>query len=323
MRIGTVDIGKGIVSAPMAGISDLPFRLLCARYGSDLQCMEMISAKAITYHNRNTEALMEISPDEGYVSLQLFGSEPDVMAEAVRMIQHRPYHILDINMGCPVPKIVNNGEGSALMKDPKLAGRIVEAIVRVSDKPVTVKIRSGFDPEHLNAAEMAHVLEESGASAVCVHGRTREQYYSGQEDWDVIAEVKAAVRIPVIGNGDVRSAEDFVRMKQETGCDAVMIGRALQGNPWLLEDIRTYLETGVHAKPPTPQEKVDTILEHGRMLIEHKGEYIGIREMRKHTAWYTAGVPGSAAFRGRINGMESYDELVQAVNELYDRLAHI
>ncbi len=323
IRIAGVDIEKGIIAAPMAGISDLPFRLLCARHGSELQCMEMISAKAITYHNRNTEALMEISPDEGYVSLQLFGSEPDVMAEAVRMIQHRPYHILDINMGCPVPKIVNNGEGSALMKDPQLAGRIVEAIVRVSDKPVTVKIRSGFDPEHINAAEMARVLQESGASAVCVHGRTREQYYSGQADWDVIAQVKAAVRIPVIGNGDVRSAEDFIRMKQETGCDAVMIGRALQGNPWLLEDIRTYLETGVHAKPPTPQEKVDTILEHGRMLIEHKGEYIGIREMRRHTAWYTAGVPGSTAFRGRINGMESYDELVEAINDLYDRLAHI
>ncbi len=323
MRIGSVDIGKGIIAAPMAGISDLPFRLLCARYGSDLECMEMISAKAITYRNRNTAALMEISPDEGYVSLQLFGSEPEVMAEAVRMIQHRPYHILDINMGCPVPKIVNNGEGSALMKDPQLAGRIVETIVRVSDKPVTVKIRSGFDPEHINAVEMAHVLEESGASAVCVHGRTREQYYSGQADWDVIAQVKAAVRIPVIGNGDVRSAVDFVRMQQETGCDGVMIGRALRGNPWLLKDIRTYLETGAHAEPPTPQEKVDTILEHGRMLIEHKGEYIGIREMRKHTAWYTAGVPGSAAFRGRINGMESYEELVKAINDLYDRHAHI
>lgn len=323
MRIGSIDIGNGIIAAPMAGISDLPFRLLCARYGSDLQCMEMVSAKAITYRNRNTAALMEISPDEGYVSLQLFGSEPDTMAEAVRMIQDRPYHILDINMGCPVPKIVNNGEGSALMKDPQLAGRIVEAIVRVSDKPVTVKIRSGFDPEHINAVEIARVVQESGASAVTVHGRTREQYYSGQADWGVIAAVKATVSIPVIGNGDVRSAEDFVRMKEETGCDGVMIGRALQGNPWLLKDIRTYLETGAHAEPPTVQEKVDTILGHGRMLIEHKGEYTGIREMRKHTAWYTAGVPGSAAFRGRINEMESYAELERAINELYEGLAHI
>jgi len=317
MRIGTIDIGNGIIAAPMAGVSDLPFRLLCARYGSDMQCMEMVSAKAITYHNRNTESLLAVSPAEGVVSLQIFGSEPDVMAEAVRMIQDRPYHILDINMGCPVPKIVNNGEGSALMKDPGLVGRIISAVVAVSDKPVTVKIRAGFDPEHINAPEIAHVAEESGAAAVCVHGRTREQYYSGRADWNVIAEVKSAVNIPVIGNGDIDSAEAAVRMREQTGCDAVMIGRALRGNPWLLRDIRTYVETGVHAEAPSVQERVDTILEHGRMLIEHKGEYIGIREMRKHTAWYTAGVPGSAAFRGRINEMETYAELESAVRVLY------
>ena len=317
MRIGTVEIGNGIIAAPMAGISDLPFRLLCARHGSDMQCMEMVSAKAITYHNRNTEALLAISPDEGTVSLQIFGSEPDTMAEAVRMIQHHPYHILDINMGCPVPKIVNNGEGSALMRDPQLVGRIVSAVVAASDKPVTVKIRAGFDPDHINAVEIAHVAEESGAAAVCVHGRTREQYYSGRADWDVIAAVKAAVSIPVIGNGDIDSAEAAVRMREQTGCDGVMIGRALRGNPWLLRDIRTYVGTGSHAEAPSVRERVDTILGHGRMLIEHKGEYIGIREMRKHTAWYTAGVPGSAAFRGRINEMETYDELVRAVQELY------
>ncbi len=317
MKIGNIDIGNGIIAAPMAGISDLPFRLLCARYGSDMQCMEMVSAKAITYRNRNTEALLAISCDEGIVSLQLFGSEPDTMAEAVRMIQDRPYHILDINMGCPVPKIVNNGEGSALMKDPLLAGKIIRAVVKASDKPVTVKIRAGFDAEHINAVEMAHVAEESGASAVAVHGRTREQFYSGRADWNIIAEVKRAVKIPVIGNGDVNSAESFVRMKESTGCDGVMIGRALQGNPWLLKDIRTYLETSHHAKEPTAYEKVDTILEHGRMLIDQKGEYTGIREMRKHTAWYTAGMPHSAAFRGRINEMENYDQLKTAVMELF------
>ncbi len=317
MKIGNVDIGNGIIAAPMAGISDLPFRLLCARYGSDMQCMEMVSAKAITYRNRNTEALLVTSPEEGIVSLQLFGNEPETMAEAVRMIQDRPYHILDINMGCPVPKIVNNGEGSALMKDPLLAGRVIAAVAQASDKPVTVKIRSGFDPEHLNAAEIAHIAEESGASAVAVHGRTREQFYSGRADWGVIAEVKSKVKIPVIGNGDVDSAESFVRMREETGCDGVMIGRALQGNPWLLDDVKTYLETGHHAEPPTAQEKVDTILEHGRMLMDQKGEYIGIREMRKHTAWYTAGMPGSAAFRGRINEMENYDQLRRAVMELF------
>jgi len=279
--------------------------------------MEMISAKAVTYHNKNTASLMITHPDEGTVSLQIFGNEPETMAEAVRMIQDNPYDILDVNMGCPVPKVVNNGEGSALMKDPVLAGHIIEALVRVSVKPVTVKIRSGFDPGHINACEIAHVAEEAGASAVTVHARTREQYYSGKADRKVIAEVKNHVKIPVIGNGDIDSAESAVEMMKETGCDAVMIGRALQGNPWLLDDIRTYMETGKHADAPSKEEIVDTILEHGRMLMEYKGEYIGIREMRKHTAWYTAGVHGSASFRGRINEMETYDELESAIRELF------
>ena len=235
MKIGNTDLGKGIIAAPMAGVSDLPFRLLCARFGSDMQCMEMVSAKAITYKNRNTESLLRIHPDEGIVSLQLFGSEPETMAQAVHMIQDRPYDILDINMGCPVPKIVNNGEGSALMKDPLLASRIIEAVVRVSSKPVTVKIRAGFDAEHINATEIAHIAEESGASAVTVHARTREQFYSGEADRSVIADVKSAVSIPVIGNGDITSAEEAVSMMNETGCDGVMIGRALRGNPWLID----------------------------------------------------------------------------------------
>ncbi|MBQ8947624.1 MAG: tRNA dihydrouridine synthase DusB [Lachnospiraceae bacterium] len=316
MNIGSIHLQYGLIMAPMAGISDLPFRLLCAEYGSELQCMEMISAKAITYHNRNTESLLEIDPGEGYVSLQLFGREPETMAEAVKMISDRSFDILDVNMGCPVPKIVNNGEGSALMKEPGLVGKIVEALVRATDRPVTVKIRSGFDPDHINAAEIAHIAEESGASAVAVHGRTREQFYSGRADWDIIARVADRLSIPVIGNGDVTSAEDFINMKKQTGCAGVMIGRALQGNPWLLKDIRTYLETGEHATPPTPEEKTETILRHGRMLIEHKGEYVGIREMRKHTAWYTQGLPHSAAFRGRINEMETFEQLETAVREL-------
>lgn len=316
MNIGSIHLQYGLIMAPMAGISDLPFRLLCAEYGSELQCMEMISAKAVTYHNRNTESLLEIDAGEGYVSLQLFGREPETMAEAVKMISDRAFDILDVNMGCPVPKIVNNGEGSALMKEPGLVGRIVEALVRATDRPVTVKIRSGFDPDHVNAPEIAHIAEESGASAVAVHGRTREQFYSGRADWDVIARVADRLSIPVIGNGDVTSAEDFINMKKKTGCAGVMIGRALQGNPWLMKDIRTYLETGEHAIPPTPEERTETILRHGRMLIEHKGEYVGIREMRKHTAWYTQGLPHSAAFRGRINEMETFEQLETAVREL-------
>ncbi len=317
MKIGNTDIHNGIIAAPMAGVSDLPFRLLCARFGSDMQCMEMVSAKAITYRNKNTESLLEISPDEGCVSLQIFGSEPDTMVEAVRMIQHRPYHILDINMGCPVPKIVNNGEGSALMKDPVLAGRIIESVVKASDKPVTVKIRSGFDKEHINAVEMARIAQESGASAVAVHARTREQFYSGEADWNIIAEVVSAVSIPVIGNGDIDSAESAVRMKEETGCAGLMIGRALRGNPWLLKDIQNYIKTGEHTAPPTPQEIEDILLEHGRMLIDLKGEYTGIREMRKHTAWYTFGMKNSASFRGRINLMESYEDLEHAVKDFF------
>lgn len=318
MKIGNLDIGKGIILAPMAGISDMPFRLLCSQMGADMVCMEMISAKAITYNNRNTKSLLEISPGESVVSLQLFGHEPDVMAQAVHMIEDVDYQILDVNMGCPVPKIVGNGEGSALMKDPKLAGEIVEALVKATDKPVTVKIRKGFDEEHVNAVEMAYIAQESGASAVAVHGRTREQFYSGQADWSIIREVKDKLSIPVIGNGDVTSGETAVRLQKETGCDAVMVGRALRGNPWLIADIKHYIEYGEHLQAPTRSEIRDKILEHGRLLIECKGEYIGIREMRKHTAWYTAGLPNSSHFRGSINEMETYEELESAIRALLD-----
>ena len=317
MTIGNITLDNNIILAPMAGVSDLPFRLLCHEQGAGLVCMEMISAKAILYHNRNTESLLEIHPQEGPVSLQLFGSDPAIMADIAARIEDRPFQILDINMGCPVPKIVGNGEGSALMKNPLLAGQIIEAVVKAVGKPVTVKIRKGFDEEHVNAVEMAHVAQESGAAAVAVHGRTREQFYSGKADWDIIRQVKQAVSIPVIGNGDVVDGESARTLLQQTGCDGIMIGRACQGNPWIFREVKNFLESGQICPRPTNREIVDTILRHARLQLQYKGEYIGIREMRKHVSWYSAGVPNSARFRAEINAMESMEELMDAVSAVF------
>ena len=317
MTIGNITLDNNIILAPMAGVSDLPFRLLCHEQGAGLVCMEMISAKAILYHNRNTESLLEIHPQEGPVSLQLFGSDPAIMADIAARIEDRPFQILDINMGCPVPKIVGNGEGSALMKNPLLAGQIIEAVVKDVGKPVTVKIRKGFDEEHVNAVEMAHVAQESGAAAVAVHGRTREQFYSGKADWDIIRQVKQAVSIPVIGNGDVVDGESALALLQQTGCDGIMIGRACQGNPWIFREVKNFLESGQICPRPTNREIVDTILRHARLQLQYKGEYIGIREMRKHVSWYSAGVPNSARFRAEINAMESMEELMDAVSAVF------
>ena len=317
MTIGNITLDNNIILAPMAGVSDLPFRLLCHEQGAGLVCMEMISAKAILYHNRNTESLLEIHPQEGPVSLQLFGSDPAIMADIAARIEDRPFQILDINMGYPVPKIVGNGEGSALMKNPLLAGQIIEAVVKAVGKPVTVKIRKGFDEEHVNAVEMAHVAQESGAAAVAVHGRTREQFYSGKADWDIIRQVKQAVSIPVIGNGDVVDGESALALLQQTGCDGIMIGRACQGNPWIFREVKNFLESGQICPRPTNREIVDTILRHARLQLQYKGEYIGIREMRKHVSWYSAGVPNSARFRAEINAMESMEELMDAVSAVF------
>ena len=317
MTIGNITLDNNIILAPMAGVSDLPFRLLCHEQGAGLVCMEMISAKAILYHNRNTESLLEIHPQEGPVSLQLFGSDPAIMADIAARIEDKPFQILDINMGCPVPKIVGNGEGSALMKNPLLAGQIIEAVVKAVGKPVTVKIRKGFDEEHVNAVEMAHVAQESGAAAVAVHGRTREQFYSGKADWDIIRRVKQAVSIPVIGNGDVVDGESALALLQQTGCDGIMIGRACQGNPWVFREVKNFLESGQICPRPTNREIVDTILRHARLQLQYKGEYIGIREMRKHVSWYSAGVPNSARFRAEINAMESMEELMDAVSAVF------
>ena len=309
MKIGAVEIKGRLTLAPMAGVTDLPFRLLCKEQGAGLLCMEMISAKAILYKNRNTEELLTIDSRENPVSLQLFGSDPNIIAGIAHQIEDRPFDILDINMGCPVPKIVNNGEGSALMKNPDLVGEIVSKTVNAIQKPVTVKIRKGFDDDHVNAVEIAKIAEAAGASAIAVHGRTREQGYSGKADWDIIRRVKEAVSVPVIGNGDLLTAEDVIAMEQQTGCDGFMIARGAQGNPWIFQQILHYFETGEHLKKPAFEEVAQMILRHARMLIEYKGEYVGLREIRKHAAWYTAGYPNSAQLRVAINQVESYGTL--------------
>jgi nifR3 family TIM-barrel protein len=312
LQIGSVTLENNIILGPMAGVSDLPFRVLCSEMGAGLVCMEMVSAKAITYRNRNTNMLLEIHEKEHPVSLQLFGSEPEIMQEAVEMIKDRAYDILDVNMGCPVPKVVSNGEGSALMKNPELIEKIVSALVRVSDRPVTVKIRKGFSEASVNAVECALAAESGGAAAVAVHGRTREQYYSGRADWDIIRKVKEAVRIPVIGNGDVVDGESAKSMFEETGCDGVMVARAAQGNPFIFREIRSFFEEGTSCGRPSAKEIYETVIRHADMQLEYKGEYIGIREMRKHVSWYTTGMPGSARFRNEINQMTDMESLKRA-----------
>ena len=307
--IGNVALDTPLVLAPMAGVTDLPFRLLCKEQGCSLAYTEMVSAKAILYKNKNTRELLQVREEEHPIAVQLFGSDPAIMAEIAAQVAEGPYEIIDINMGCPVPKIVNNGEGSALMKNPKLAGEILTAMVKAVKKPVTVKFRKGFYNGEASAVEFAKMAEASGVAAVAVHGRTREQYYSGKADWEIIRQVKEAVSIPVIGNGDVFEPEDAVRMMEETGCDGVMIARGVKGNPWIFSRTKALLETGV--TPPTPsfEEVSQMILRHGKMLIEYKGERVGIREMRGHMAWYTTGMPHSAALRNEINLAETFEDM--------------
>ena len=314
LSIGKVALPNRLILGPMAGVSDLAYRRICHDMGAGLVCMEMVSAKAICFHNKKTAELMEIDPAEHPVSLQLFGSEPESMAEAVRLIEHIPYDILDINMGCPVPKVVGNGDGSALMKDPVRAGQVIEAVVKASNRPVTVKIRAGFDKNNINATQIAHIAEECGAAAVAVHGRTREQYYSGKADWSVIASVKESISIPVIGNGDLWTPEDIADMYEQTGCDAFMIARGAQGNPWIFKEVLS-AAAGQEIKKPDLNEMTDMLIKHARAEVDTKGENIGIREMRKHAAWYTAGYPGSASIRRRINEIESIEELSDLMSE--------
>lgn len=316
LKIGNIELENRYILGPMAGVTDLPFRLLCKKQGAGLLCMEMVSAKAIYYNNRNTESLLEIHPDEHPVSLQLFGSDPKIMSEMAKRIEERPFAILDVNMGCPVPKVVKNGEGSALMKEPKLVYDIVSALVKAIEKPVTVKIRKGFDDDHVNAVEIAKIIEEAGASAVAVHGRTREQYYSGKADWDIIRQVKEAVSIPVIGNGDVTSPQKAEELVKETGCDGIMIARGAEGNPWIFSEMVSYEETGV--LPPRPDKDAvrEMMLKHARLQLQYKGEFSGIREMRKHVAWYTKGLKGAARLREKANAVESLEELENLLTSL-------
>ncbi len=316
LKIGNVELENRYILGPMAGVTDLPFRLLCREQGAGLLCMEMVSAKAIYYNNRNTESLLEIHPDEKPVSLQLFGSDPKIMSEMAKRIEERPFAILDINMGCPVPKVVRNGEGSALMKEPELVREIVTAVVRAIEKPVTVKIRKGFDDDHVNAVEIAKIIEDAGAAAVAVHGRTREQYYSGKADWDIIRQVKEAVSIPVIGNGDVTSPQKADELVRQTGCDGVMIARGAQGNPWIFSEMVSWEETGRLPSRPDKDEVCRMILKHARLQLEYKGEFTGIREMRKHVAWYTKGLKGAARLREKVNAVESLEELENLLTSL-------
>ena len=314
LQNGNVKLENNLILAPMAGVTDLPFRVLCREEGCGLLYTEMVSAKAILYKNKNTKELLEVDPSERPIAVQLFGSDPQILGAMAHQIEDGPYDLIDLNMGCPVPKVAGNGEGSALMKNPKLVEEILSTMVRSVKKPVTVKFRKGFDDEHVNAVEIAKIAESCGVSAVAVHGRTREQYYSGTADWDIIRQVKEAVSIPVIGNGDIFTPQDAKRCLEETGCDGLMIGRGARGNPWIFKRTAHYLETGELLAEPTGAEIGEMILRHARMQVKMKGEYIGMKEMRKHVAWYTAGLPHSASMRRASNELETLEQLENLLN---------
>jgi len=316
MNIGNVSLDNRVFLSPMAGVTDLPFRLICKQKGCGMLYTEMINAKALCYNDENTKKMTKIEDEEHPIAIQIFGSEPEYMGRATEILNSHPNEILDINMGCPAPKVVKNGDGSALMKNPKLAEEVMRAVVENSTKPVTLKIRKGWDDQSINAVEIAKIAEQSGISAVAIHGRTREQYYSGKADWDIIKEIKDAISIPVIGNGDVFEIEDAINMLEKTNCDAIMIGRGAQGNPWIFNRINHYMETGEILPKPTPEEKINTAIEHMKLAVEEHGEYVAVREMRKHIGWYIKGLKNSARYRDEINKLTDSEGVIMKLREL-------
>jgi tRNA-dihydrouridine synthase B len=320
MMVGNLEISGKLFLAPMAGITDMPFRLLCREQGCGMAYTEMISAKGLYYGSERTEELLEIHPDEHPVGVQLFGSDPSIVSEMARKVSDSEVDLIDINMGCPAPKIVKNCEGSSLMRNPQQVRKLISAVVKAVDKPVTVKIRKGWDDLNVNAVEIALIAEEAGADAVTVHGRTREQFYSGQADWNIICKVKEALTIPVIGNGDIFTPQAAERMFKHTGCDAIMIARGAQGNPWIFKSIGHYLQTGVLLPEPTIRQKIAMVHRHLDMVVKYKGEQVGIPEMRKHIGWYLKGMKDSSRMRSQINSMKSVQEIHNALDEYLSRL---
>lgn len=315
MRIGNVQLDNEVFLSPMAGVTDLPFRTICKEKGCGMLYTEMINAKALCYDDENTKKMLKMEKDEHPVAVQIFGSDPEFMGKAASIMNQYPNEILDINMGCPAPKVVKNGDGSALMRNPKLAAEVLSAVVKNSEKPVTLKIRKGWDDDCINAVEIAKIAEECGISALAIHGRTREQFYSGKADWDIISEIKQAINIPVIGNGDVFEVQDAVNMLEKTKCDAIMIGRGSQGNPWIFKRINHYMKTGEVLPEPTLEEKITTAIKHMNLAVAEHGEYVAVREMRKHIGWYLKGLKNSAKYRDQINKITDYKEVIVMLEE--------
>lgn len=319
MQIGPVKLVNPVIAAPMAGVTDRAFRIIAREQGCGLTVTEMVSDLALIYANPRTYRMLDFRGESYPLSVQIFGSNPETMGRAAAIVVERGAHIVDINMGCPTPKIVKNGEGSALMRDPALAGKIVEAVVKaVPGVPVTVKMRKGWDEQSVNAVAFAMTVAAAGASAVTVHGRTRNQFYSGKADWDIIRQVKEALKIPVIGNGDIWTPRDAARILEETGCDGIMIGRSAMGNPWIFRDIVHFLQTGQELPPPTPEERIGRAIRHLELMVESKGEQVAVFEMRKHAAWYTKGIRGAARIREAINKSQSKKEIEEILKGLLD-----